>query len=64
MYRNSEPDGTLALDRLHIYKYCRMPDGRGLQKTARPPSRDETRSINPLKMKRRANTRPILTKAG
>ncbi len=25
-----------------------MPEGRGLQQTARPPSRDETRSVNSL----------------
>ena len=28
--------------------YCRVPEGRGLQKTARPPGSDETRSVNPL----------------
>ncbi len=28
--------------------YCRVPEGRGLQQTASPPSRDETRSVNPL----------------
>ncbi len=29
-------------------KYCRVPEGWGLHKTARPPSRDYTRSVNPL----------------
>ncbi len=29
-------------------EYCRVPEGRGLHQTARPPSRDETRSVNPL----------------
>ena len=28
--------------------YCRMPGGQGLHKTARPPGRDKTRSVNPL----------------
>ena len=28
--------------------YCRMPEGWGLQQTASPPSREETRSVNPL----------------
>ncbi len=30
------------------YMSCRMPEMRGLHQTARPPSRDETRSVNPL----------------
>ncbi len=28
--------------------YCRVAEGQGLQKTDRPPGRDETRSVNPL----------------
>ncbi len=32
--------------------YCLVPGGRGLQLTARPLSRDETRSINPLVLHR------------
>ncbi len=32
--------------------YCRVPEGRGLQRTARPLSRDETRSVNPLVLNR------------
>ncbi len=28
--------------------YCRVPEGRGLHQTARPPSRNETCSVNPL----------------
>ena len=27
---------------------CRVPEGRGLQKTTRPPGCDETQSVNPL----------------
>ena len=27
--------------------YCHVPEGRGLHKTARPPGRDQTRSVNP-----------------
>ncbi len=26
--------------------YCRVPEGQGLHQTARPPGRDETRSVN------------------
>ncbi len=28
--------------------YCHVPEGRGRHKAARPPGRDETRSVNPL----------------
>ncbi len=28
--------------------YCCVPEGRGLRQTGSPPSRDETRSVNPL----------------
>ncbi len=31
-----------------ILTYCRVPEGRGLHQSARPLSRDETRSVNPL----------------
>ena len=31
-----------------VFIYCRVPEGRDLHKTARPPGRDETRSVNPL----------------
>ena len=43
--------------------YCRVPGGRGLQRTARPLSRDETRSVNPLEMKT-VRTPDLFTKAG
>ncbi len=32
--------------------YCRVPGGQGLQRTARPLSRDETQSVNPLVLHR------------
>ncbi len=31
-----------------MIRNCCVPEGRGLHQTARPPSRDETRSVNPL----------------
>ncbi len=31
-----------------IIIYCRVPEGRGLYKTARTPGHDETRSVNTL----------------
>ncbi len=36
--------GSLAHDNII---YCRVPEGRGLHQSARPLSRDETRSENP-----------------
>ncbi len=35
-----------SIDRIAIF--CHMPEGQGLQQTASPLSRDETRSVNPL----------------
>ncbi len=57
-----------------IYDCC-VSEGQGLQQSAKPPSRDETRSVNPLdheevqtnrllNIKDGANTGPTLTKAG
>ncbi len=37
---------------LAVTIYCRVPGGLGLQQTARPLSRDETRSVNPLVLHR------------
>ena len=34
--------------RVKVKEYCRMPEGRGPHQSARPLSRDETRSENPL----------------
>ena len=31
-----------------VLTYCRVPEGRGLHQTAKPLSRDETWSVNPL----------------
>ncbi len=39
---------SFKLDRLTLIAYCRVPEGRGLHKTARPPGHDETWYINPL----------------
>ena len=36
--------------------------GAGLQQTASPPSRNETQSVNPLKIKKRHQGRTYLTK--
>ena len=49
-----------------VKEYCRVPERRGPQKTASPPSCDETRSVNPLVHEQvdGTNTGPILTKAG
>ena len=35
-----------SFDKTLDYKYCGVPGGRVLQRTARPLSRDETRSVN------------------
>ena len=39
---------VLVLVRYWTILYCRVPDWRALQKTAIPPGRDETQSVNPL----------------
>ena len=58
--------GLLATPpRWHATIYCSVPAGWGLRKAAMAPGREEIRSVHKLlKWKRRANTRPILTKAG
>ncbi len=33
---------------VNCHSYCRVPEGQGLHKTARPPGHDETRFVNPL----------------
>ena len=55
--------GSLAHDNII---YCRVPEGRGLHQSARPLSRDETRSENPLNYRNEngTSTGAILTKAG
>ncbi len=40
--------------------YCRVPEGWGLHKTARPPGRNETRSVNPLVRIKMKKTGPTL----
>ncbi len=37
------------------WKYCRVPAGRGLRRTALAPGRDETRAVNPLSIDRLIN---------
>ncbi len=39
-----------STQKMGLHNYCRVPEGPGLQKTARPPGRDETRSVNPNKL--------------
>ncbi len=42
----TRPRGSIDYSILLVY--CRVPEGRGLQQTASPPSRDETWSDKPL----------------
>ena len=48
MYTRADLEETIWVGQLdHDNTDCRVPGGRGLQQTARPLSRDETRSVNP-----------------
>ncbi len=44
-------------DTVKAMTYCRVPEGWGIQQTAKPLSCDETWSVNPLVRQKMAHTR-------
>ena len=67
---------SYRIKNIYVFYYivacnCRVPEGRGVQQIASPPSRNETQSVNTCvwanglsKIKSGTNAGPILTKAG